>query len=203
MITNFLISNIEHFSYLGIAILIGLTSIGAPFPEEAVLLLAGYFVSIDLVKFKYAILAALIGVIIGDNIAYYIGLKKGADFFKLIGGRFKILGGNIERVLNFFHKYHNMSIFLGRFLIGIRFLVPFIAGSLKISSKKFFIYNFLGAVIWIPFVIFLGYRLSSAFDVDLEAQKLKYYVYIALILFFAVYKLLRWLRVKYANSIIN
>lgn len=197
MIIDFLSSNIAQFSYLGIAILIGLTSVGAPFPEEAVLLLAGYFVFGGLIKFKYAFLAALVGVIIGDNIAYYIGLKKGTDFFKLLGAKFKILDRNIKRVLYFFHKYHNMGIFLGRFLIGIRFLIPFIAGSLKVPPKKFFIYNFLGAVIWIPFVIFLGYQLGSAFDVDIESKKLKYYVYAGLILFFIIYKLISWLKIKY------
>lgn len=197
MLIDFLISNITHFSYLGIAILIGLTSIGAPFPEEAVLLLAGYFVSINLIKLDNAVLAALIGVIIGDNIAYYIGFKKGADFFKLLGSRFKILGRNINKIFNFFHKYHNMSIFLGRFLIGIRFLIPFIAGSLKVEPKKFFIYNFLGAVIWIPFVILLGYKLGSVLNVGYESKKIKYYVYVSLVLFFITYKLISWLKIKY------
>lgn len=200
MILEFLSSNIEHFSYLGIAVLIGLTSIGAPFPEEAVLLLAGYFVFIGIVKLKYTILFALIGVLIGDNIAYYIGFKKGADFFKLLGRRFKIIGRNINRVLRFFHEHHNKSIFFGRFLMGIRFLVPFMAGSLKIPPRKFFFYNFLGAIIWIPLVIIIGYRLGALLDIGAESKKLKQTVYLVLVLILILYKITVWLRTKYYES---
>lgn len=199
MLLGFLLSNIQHFSYIGIAVSIGLTSLGAPFPEEAVLLLTGYFVFKGVIFLGWAILAALIGVLIGDYLAYYIGFRKGMDFFKFWGKKFKIIGRNLNKVLYFFDKHHSKSIFFGRFLMGIRFLVPFIAGSLKVPAKKFFIYNFLGAVIWVPFVIILGSNLGAVLDIAKESRKIKEYVYLILIFVLVIYKVISWLRAKYAN----
>ena len=51
--------------------------------------------------------------------------------------------------------------FILRFVVGLRFLSPFLAGSMKIKWKKFQFYNMLAAIVYVPIVVFLGYHFHN------------------------------------------
>jgi membrane protein DedA with SNARE-associated domain len=55
-------------------------------------------------------------------------------------------------------------IFGGRFTSGFRPVILFTAGTSKVSYYAFLIIDFLASLIYIPFLLFLGYRFS--YDID-------------------------------------
>jgi membrane-associated protein len=56
-----------------------------------------------------------------------------------------------------------MAFVLGRFLPIVRTFVPILAGMTHINFSKFFIYNILGAAIWVVVMVMAGHLLGNAF----------------------------------------
>ena len=196
LITNY----IGHFSYLGIFILLFLSSVGLPLPEEMVLFVAGYFMFFGIVTWLPTIFIALAEIILGDNLGYFIGFKRGEWFMGLIRAKKFLPTKLFVKAEKFFNVHGNKSIFLARFLVGLRFFVPIISGYFKISWKKFFIYDTLGAVIWTPLVIFISYHVGNLTAVVAGARRITHTVYWVLVVVVAFYVLLRFVASELFNG---
>ncbi len=178
---NFLSANIEQFSYAGIFGLLFLSSVGLPAPEEAILILAGYLVSTGLVNIWGAMLVAFFGVFLGDNLAYHIGFKKGEGFLRELVKRFKISPRQFSRAKSFLDCHCAKAIFLSRFLLGARFLMPYMAGAFRLPRAKFTTGAGLAALIWVPGVIILSFYLSQALDLVEIFKDIKHWIFVGLI----------------------
>ncbi|OGD30025.1 hypothetical protein A2833_02890 [Candidatus Azambacteria bacterium RIFCSPHIGHO2_01_FULL_44_55] len=181
MLFDFLSVYIVEFSYLAILSVISVSHI-LPIPEEAVLIAAGYVASLGFGKLGNFVLVCLLGVLIADNMAYWIGRKKGEIILQIVTDHFHITQARLDKTKQFFQKHSGKSIFLSRFLVGFRLFIPYLAGVLKLPFGKFFFFNLLGAVIWIPIVIYASYWLSGAFDLYAEFTVFKHWIWIAGIL---------------------
>lgn len=181
MIIELLTSFLETFSYFAIFIFIALSHV-IPIPEEAILIAAGYAASLEFGNVWVFIAISLLGILLADNFAFFVGKKKGEEILRLIAKRFSITQRRVDRTKAFFQKHSGKSVFLARFLIGFRFLMPYMAGSLNLSTKKFFFFNLLGAIIWIPGIIILSYWLSGIFDIYSGIVWLKHWIWISVIL---------------------
>ena len=56
-----------------------------------------------------------------------------------------------------FHKYGLHALFIGRFIAFVRTLMPMMAGLSGLQSKRFHVYNWLSATLWIFLIVTLGY----------------------------------------------
>ncbi len=179
---NFVGANIEHFSYAGIFGLLFLSSIGLPAPEEVILIITGYLVSVGVVKIEGAIFFAFWGVFLGDNLAYQIGFKKGEGLLNDLVRRFKIPTSRFLWAKSFFDRHAGKSIFFSRFLLGVRFLMPYMAGAFKLPRFKFVAGAFLAALIWVPGMIILSFYFSQALDLVAIFKSIKHWIFIGIIL---------------------
>ncbi len=148
-----------HFSYLAVFLLIAASGAFLPLPEEIVLIVGGYLASLGFLRLPLLIPVALLGTLVGDNIAFWIGRKRGIFFFKPIA-RFLFATKRIAKAQQEFHKHSAWMVFSARFLVGVRFLGPILAGASQMPWKRFQFYNFLGAIIWIPAMTGVGYFLG-------------------------------------------
>lgn len=178
---DFLSFNMEHFGYAGIFGLLFFSSIGLPAPEEAILIIAGYLVSLGIVNIYGAMLAAFFGVFLGDNLAYHIGFKKGKGFLMELVKRFKISYRQFLRTKAFLDCHCAKAIFFSRFLLGIRFLMPYMAGAFMVPRKKFTLGAGLAALIWVPGVITLSFYFSQALDLVAIFKDIKHWIFIGII----------------------
>ena len=69
----------------------------------------------------------------------------------------------LEMTKAFYDKHGMMAFILGRFLPIVRTFVPILAGMVRIDFKKFWIYNLLGAIIWVSSVVLAGHWLGNIF----------------------------------------
>ena len=178
---NFLSVNMEQFSYAGIFGLLFLSSVGLPAPEEVILILAGYLVSTGLVNIWGAMIAAFLGVFLGDNLAYHIGFKKGEGFLRELVRRFKISSRQFSRAKSFLDCHCAKAIFPSRFLLGVRFLMPYMAGALRLPRAKFMTGAGLAALIWVPGVIVLSFYFSQALNLVEIFKDIKHWIFVGII----------------------
>ena len=150
-LVNFLILYIGELSYVAVLILLLIGSIGIPFPEELVLLAAGYVASLGYMNIYGAILVCLLGVVVGDLIGYLIGHHGGKLLKRLLAK------DKFKRIETHFERHGSKTIFVSRFLAGIRVWFPIAAGAAKMPVKEFLAWDILAALIWTPIVVLLGY----------------------------------------------
>lgn len=138
--------------------------IGLFVPSTAVLVGAGTLVGAGKLHFWPVIIATILGCIIGDQVSYWAGRLFGErlkTFWPL--SRYPHLVAKGEE---FFKKNGGKSIALGRFVPGVKAVVPGIAGMFGMSQIFFLSVNVSSGIVWgfahvLPGVL-LGQALSLA-----------------------------------------
>lgn len=141
-------SNYWLFVFLVFLVCVGeaVFILGLLVPSLPILLLVGLIISRQNLNFWPIFLAATAGGIVGDAISYWIGhwLK---DRIKTIWP-FKNYLPLIARGETFFKNHGGKAIFIGRFITGLKAVVPGIAGMLGMNWGYFTLINTISAFVW-------------------------------------------------------
>ena len=133
----------EDYGYFVIFVPVMLETAGVPLPGETILLLSGVAASTGRIDPWIAIAVGSAAAIIGDNIGYAIGRY---------GGRRVVLRlahiGHIEKSLawgeKFFARHGGKTVFLARWIFGLRIFGAWIAGMVHMPWRVFFFWNAAG-----------------------------------------------------------
>jgi membrane-associated protein len=102
----------------------------------------------------------------------------------------------MESMRRFMLRHGALAVFLGRFFPGLRFMAGPLAGAAGLGFRSFFVANILGAVVFVPYGVGLGYALGYGLAPYVaEIQFVERAVLIAVILVIAGlvgWRLLRW-----------
>ncbi len=131
--------------------------IGLVFPGETVLLAASFFAARGDFSISVVILYGILGALIGNNIGYFIGLKGGRPFIERFGHRLFIPEARIKAAEGYFDSHGGKTVFIGRFVGGIRVFVSPLAGASHMNYAKFFTYTLLAVVVWTVGISVIGY----------------------------------------------
>jgi membrane protein DedA with SNARE-associated domain len=137
-----------------VALGIGLESIGIPAPGETILVIAAAAAATGTGKIVWVILAAAAGAIIGDNIAFHLGRRRGRAILQ----RVTHLGEErLARSEAFFNRHGPKTVFIARFIPVVRSVSAYLAGINRMSPRTFAIYNLAGGLTWAVVIGSLGY----------------------------------------------
>lgn len=143
---------IQQLPNLGLFILLILGTLGFPFPEDAILILAGFLVANETVRPIPAFLAVYSGLMLTDFLLYSFGKRYGRMLVE--NRRFqKVL--SLERLLKTeekLTKWGAVAVFFGRHLFGVRAQIFLAAGVIKMPYKRFLMADgtsaLLSMVLW-------------------------------------------------------
>lgn len=108
-------------------------------------------------------LAALVTAVAAYIVGYYTGRKVGTRFIARRGG--KVLNKeNLERAREFLDRRGLIAIVLARWLPWVRTLAPLIAGAARMDLRRFVLATSIGAVLWVPTLVLLGYYGAGVLD---------------------------------------
>ncbi len=130
----------------------------SPVPEEITLITAGYFGALHLIDPIRAVPLAIVGLLIGDSILFFLG-KSGSGYAKRIHLRFAERG--LERTWIFSPDRPLRAVFILRFMTGIRMIAPIFAGLNNASWAGFLLTDFVALVIYVPLLFFLGFHFHN------------------------------------------
>ena len=148
---------IEHFTYLGLFVVLMLCGLGLPIPEDVALLAGGYLVHRGITRYPITLAVSLVGVVTGDNSLFFLGRHFGSGLVRYFSIGRPGRKQQIERIEGFMQRHGHRAIFYARFLAGLRALVYLSAGSFGVRPAVFLFYDLLGALISVPIVVTLGY----------------------------------------------
>jgi membrane protein DedA with SNARE-associated domain len=150
---------IAHFSYLGVFLFVALSGFIIPLPEEVTLLLVGYLSATGLLNSYLALAVCIIGILAGDNLLFFLSRKSKLKIIKKLNSKVKKKFS--RHYLIILNRNIGKAVFLMRFMVGLRFFGPLLAGQSKAKWSVFQFYNLLAALIYVPLIFFLGYHFHS------------------------------------------
>jgi undecaprenyl-diphosphatase len=134
-------------------------------PGETIVILGGVLAHAGLLDLPETIVVVVSGAIIGDSIGYELGRRLGRPWLVRHGRLVGMHGGMLRRVDELFAQHGGKAVVLGRFVGFLRALAPFVAGASRMPYRTFLFYNALGALVWGPAFVLLGYFLGESWTV--------------------------------------
>jgi len=138
--------------------------IGLVVPGETMMLLGGAVAGQGAINIYLLIAVAWFAAWVGDTASFFIGRRLGREFVLRRGPRFGIGHEKFEKVEDYFSRHGGKTIFVGRFITGVRAFSPFIAGSSGMRYRNFVPYSILGCGLWASAHILVGYFFSRSID---------------------------------------
>ncbi len=144
--------------YLGITLVLVLTGMGLPVPEEVPIVAAGVASSVHNLNPWAAFAACMVGALIGDCMLYTIGYHFGHNLAKKHPRFAHLLHAEREAKIEEMINRHGMKVFfLARFMVGIRAPFYLTAGILRMSFRKFVIIDAFCATMVVGLFFGLAY----------------------------------------------
>jgi membrane protein DedA with SNARE-associated domain len=144
--------------------------VGLLVPSLPILLLTGGLIAQGSLPFWPIFFAAVIGAIIGDAISYTVGwlLKDKIRTVWPFKNHLKL----IEQGEVFFARHGGKAIFIGRFITGVKAVIPGVAGMMGMSYRHFSIINVVSAFVWaavhiLPGMLLTGWLKSIGLSLEL------------------------------------
>lgn len=128
--------------------------IGAPMNEDVVLLAAAALTLTGVMQPLPLIAVAWFGLVAGDALIFHWGYRYGARILRHRWFARILPGQRLTAMQERVRRGGPASIFVIRFLPGIRTALFFAAGTLKIPYRTFFLFNGLAAAIELPLLVF-------------------------------------------------
>lgn len=180
---------IQRYGYVVIFTLVMLGNMGVPVPEESPVILAGYASQKLWLDYKIAVLVCIVSAIVGDNIGYMIGRKGGRPLLLRYGKYVGLNEEKLNRLEGFFERYGDKTVFIARFIAGLRWAAGPLSGAAKMPFGRFLFFNASGAIVWVLIMTQLGYQLASNLDFVIEVvAKAKIVIIILAIIAFIIYR---------------
>lgn len=147
-----------HYLYWAVAIALLLENTGLPVPGETILLLGSFLAfSQGQLQLPWIIVVGIASATLGDNIGFFVGLRGGRPLLNRYRQWFRISKEAIANGERVFQRYGPATIFFARFVAGLRVIAGPLAGILRMEWRRFAIYNFLGATVWVTVIATVGY----------------------------------------------
>jgi membrane protein DedA with SNARE-associated domain len=188
---------LQTWSYLGVFLTIIGTGAGLPVPEELPVVVGGALAGADHAYWWLMLPVAIVAVIIGDSVLYFIGRIWGPALVERSFIKKHILPP--ERLLKIeenFQKYGIRILLFARLTPGIRAPIFLTAGIVRLPLVRFIIADGIYAVPGVSLLFYLGYVFTEQMVelVKNEFEHVKAIIILVLVLAVAGYFLYLFLR---------
>jgi membrane protein DedA with SNARE-associated domain len=185
---------IGTFGLPGVFALMVLESACIPVPSEAIMLFAGFSVSLHELSFWGAVAAGVAGNLLGSWIAYAVGYYGGRPFVDH-WGRYVLLNRHkLEVAHRWFVRYGPLAVFFSRMLPVVRTFISLPAGFARMSFAKFTVYTLLGCIPWVVMLTYVGVKVGDNWEkIQRQLHYLDYVVILAIVVLL-VWLVVRWRR---------
>jgi membrane-associated protein len=102
----------------------------------------------------------MIAAIAGNQVGYVIGRRTGHHLVARKNGRY-INTRNLQRVTELLHKHGFLAVLIARWIPWVRTLCPMVAGAARMDHRKYTLASTIGAIIWAPVLLLIGYYAGS------------------------------------------
>lgn len=125
-------------------------------PGDSLLFVAGALCGNGTLNVAAVMVIFIVAAILGDALNYYIGSRVGKQMKNMRTAKY-VEKEDMSKSEAFFRKHGPKTIIIARFVPVVRRFAPFIAGTTHMKYSRFFIYNVVGAILWVVTFVTAGY----------------------------------------------
>ena len=158
---------VDLFARYGYAVVffgVFLENTGLPVPGETSLLAGAAMAKFGHLSLPWVIVTAICGAILGDNLGFLIGRYGGRTLAERYGPTIGLSAKRLALFDRFFETHGAKTVFVARFITGLRVFGAVLAGASGLSWSTFLFYNATGAVVWSTTIAAAGYSLAYSWD---------------------------------------
>lgn len=149
---------IQHLQVWGYPVMILLMIAEGPITT----IIAAFLASLGFFEWHIVYILSLLGDVLGDIFWYSIGYFGGRPALKKFRKKLGIKLSAIRYIEDKFKKSGSKIIFYVKVSTGLCLVTFILAGSMKMSFKKFVQFSLLGGLVWSAFLVTLGYFFGYA-----------------------------------------
>ncbi len=167
--------------------------VGTFFEGETFLVLAGLAASMGYFEIPWVILVAFAGTLSGDQVFFYVGRRHSAMVQSFLD-YYPAWQNRIGRVQGLIERYQAALVFVFHFLYGLRIAFLLVIGLSRIPAGRFFVLNFVSALVWTIVVGMVGYLFGSALAMIIgDLKGLENYILAGIAMIGGIFGILQWL----------
>jgi len=164
-----LLTSLLNIGYPGLFILMALESASFPIPSEVVLPFAGYLVFLGKLNLVLAVLDSTAALLAGALVDYFLALWLGRPVVYRLLGRMGIPSVNLDKGERWVDSKGSWSVFIARFIPGLRSVISIPAGLLRMKLRTFVILTAAGSLIWSSVLVYAGYSAGPLWQSSLNS----------------------------------
>ena len=152
----------RSYGYASLFGLMALESASLPVPSEVVLPFAGYLVSTGVMNFWVAVAVSTAAGIFGALVDYYLARWLGRPFVVGLLDVFGLHRGALDRAEGWFQRWGQWTVFVARFVPGLRTVISLPAGLFEMRLRPFVLMTLAGCLLWNVILIYAGLVAGTA-----------------------------------------
>ncbi|HET7558554.1 MAG TPA: DedA family protein [Limnochordia bacterium] len=150
-----------QFGYAGIVLALVLEFLALPIPGEEILIFCGFLTVRGDFNLWGALIAACVGSLLGFFVAFTLGRRFGRPLLEQYGRYMRLHGRHLDTAERLFNRYQWPLLLAGRYVIGVRHAVPYLAGFSELTVRQFTLANLIGTVVWVIPLMYAGRALGA------------------------------------------
>lgn len=195
------IQKIAHeYGYWAIFLGILLENLGIPLPGETVTLVGGFLAGSKELNYWLVLSDAIAGAVIGGTCGYWIGRLGGWSLLVRFASLFRISEARVLAIKEQFSENAAKAVFFGRFFALLRIFAAPLAGIVEMPYRKFFVYNFAGALAWGSVMVTLAFFAGRIVSLEQLVAWVSQFAIAALLILVAVIAIPIWLETRQGKS---
>lgn len=167
---EWIITVMQQYGYLGVALLIAIENIFPPIPSEVILTFGGFMTTYTTLNIWLVILAATAGSLIGAIFLYGVGCLLPPHRLKAIlsgrtGKLLHLCPDDVDKSIEWFNRTGFTTVFFCRFIPMIRSLISIPAGFARMKLLPFLVLTTLGSFLWNTVLVWVGVAARESWDI--------------------------------------
>jgi undecaprenyl-diphosphatase len=163
-VPEWLVQLFARYGYAVVFVGVLLENAGLPVPGETVLLAGAALSRSGPLWLPWVVVTAILGAILGDNIGFLIGRRGGRALVLRHGPKIGLTESRLVQFDRFFDRHGAKTVFIARFVTGLRVFGALLAGTSGLRWGRFLLYNATGAVAWATTFGAVGYFLAYSWE---------------------------------------
>lgn len=153
-----------RYGYAVVFVGVFLENSGLPVPGETALLAGAALARYGRLSLPRVIAIAIGGAVLGDNLGFVAGRRLGRGLIERHGPKVGLTALRLELFDRFFARHGPKTVFIARFITGLRVFCAILAGASHLGWPMFLFYNASGAIVWATIIGLVGYALGESWD---------------------------------------
>jgi membrane protein DedA with SNARE-associated domain len=159
-----LVDLFARYGYAVVFVGVLLENAGLPVPGETALLAGAALSRSGALFLPWVVATAIVGAVLGDNIGFLIGRRGGRALVERFGAKIGLTPGRLVEFDRFFDRHGAKTVFIARFVTGLRVFGAILAGTSGLPWGRFLLYNATGAFAWATTFGAVGYFLAYSWE---------------------------------------